>query len=116
MSEHRSIEEALRGAGEFLRSVLQHGSDIFTILEADGTIRYESPSIERVLGYKPEELLGGNVFNYVHPEDLEQAWAAFAGVVADRGATCRESVDSSTRTGPSAVSSAWATTCWRTRA
>jgi PAS domain S-box-containing protein len=52
-------------------SVLQHGSDVFTVLDADGTIRYQSPSIERVLGYKPEELLGKNAFNYVHPEDLE---------------------------------------------
>jgi hypothetical protein len=46
-----SIGEALRGAGEFFRSLLRHGSDIFTILEADGTIRYESPSIKCVLGY-----------------------------------------------------------------
>jgi diguanylate cyclase (GGDEF)-like protein/PAS domain S-box-containing protein len=89
VSEHGSIEEALRAGGEFFRSLLQHGSDVFTILEADGTIRYESPSIERVLGYKPEELLGENTFNYVHPEDLERVGAAFAGVAADRGATCR---------------------------
>jgi PAS domain S-box-containing protein len=91
VSEHGSIEEALRDAGVFFRSVLQHGTDIFTILEADGTIRYVSPSIERVLGYKPEELLGRDAFDYVHPEDLERVGAAFA-------------------------SRAWATTCWTTRA
>jgi diguanylate cyclase (GGDEF)-like protein/PAS domain S-box-containing protein len=89
MSERRSIEEALRDAGEVFRSVLQRGSDVFTILEADGTIRYVSPAIERVLGYKPEELLGENVFDYVHPEDLERVGAALAGVVTDRGDTRR---------------------------
>jgi PAS domain S-box-containing protein len=89
VSEHRSIEVALRDAGEFFRSVLRHGSDIFTILEAEGTVRYQSPSIARVLGYKPEELLGENFFGYVHPEDLAPTRAAFAGVVADRGSTCR---------------------------
>jgi PAS domain S-box-containing protein len=89
VSEHRSIEVALRDAGEFFRSVLRHGSDIFTILETDGAVRYQSPSIALVLGYRPEELLGENFFGYVHPEDLEPARAAFAGVVADRGSTCR---------------------------
>jgi diguanylate cyclase (GGDEF)-like protein/PAS domain S-box-containing protein len=89
VSEAGSIEEALRDTGEVFRSVLQHSSDILTILEADATIRYESPSIGRVLGYKPDELIGKSAFNYVHPEDLEQVRAAFAEVVADRGATCR---------------------------
>ncbi len=50
-SEHQRTEEALRE--ERFRSLAQHGSEIVTILEADGTIRYESSAIERVLGYKP---------------------------------------------------------------
>ncbi len=84
-----SIGEALRGAGEFFRSLLRHGSDIFTILEADGTIRYASPSIKCVLGYKPEELIGKSAFDYVHPEDLETVLAAFAKGLTARGAARR---------------------------
>jgi PAS domain S-box-containing protein len=64
--------------GGFLRTFLQHDSDIFTVLGADGTIRYASPSIEWVLGYKPEELVGESALGYIHPEDLERARAAFA--------------------------------------
>ncbi len=32
-------------------------------------IRYESPSIVRILGYRPEELLGRNAFELIHPDD-----------------------------------------------
>jgi len=39
-------------------SLVQHASDLITVVAADGTVTYQSPSIERVLGYRPEEILG----------------------------------------------------------
>ena len=39
----------------------------------DGTIRYLSPSVERVLGYAPEEMVGTSTAEYVHPEDVQRA-------------------------------------------
>ncbi|MFQ5829001.1 MAG: ATP-binding protein [Candidatus Methylomirabilia bacterium] len=53
----------------YFRSLIENALDIITILEADGTIRYESPSTRRVLGYHPEELIGRNTFEFIHPED-----------------------------------------------
>jgi DNA-binding NarL/FixJ family response regulator len=38
-------------------------------LNLDGTIRYVSPSHERMLGYPLDELVGRNVLSFVHPED-----------------------------------------------
>jgi two-component system cell cycle sensor histidine kinase/response regulator CckA len=63
-------QEALRESEERFRSLVQNSSDIITVLEADGTIRYESPSLHRLLGYRPEEIIGKNAFEFVHPEDL----------------------------------------------
>ena len=51
------------------RSLVENSLDIVSILNQDGTIRYESPSIERVLGYNPIELLGKNALSFVHPLD-----------------------------------------------
>jgi PAS domain S-box-containing protein len=53
------------------------GRDVTTILDADATIRYVSPSIEPILGYKPEQLVGQNWFQYVHPDDAAQALPGF---------------------------------------
>ena len=38
--------------------MVQNSSDIITILGADGTVRYVSPAVERVTGYRPEEQIG----------------------------------------------------------
>ena len=78
VTERRRTEEVLRQSEERFRAMIQNASDIVTILEADGTIRYESPAIERVLGYTPEELVGTNAFDHVHPDDLEAVMLAFA--------------------------------------
>src|ERR1051326_1176475 len=55
--EHESarVECALRRSEEHFRSLIEHSSDVITIISREGTISYESPSLERVLGYTPEE-------------------------------------------------------------
>jgi nitrogen fixation negative regulator NifL len=70
----------------YFRSLIENASDIITILEPNGIIRYESPSIERILGYKPEELVGSNAFEFVHPDDVARVQQIFRNVLkqADR--------------------------------
>ena len=55
------------------------------VIGPDGTIRYLSPSVERVLGYAPEEMLGTNTAEYVHPEDQERAAGKFAALLSKTG-------------------------------
>ena len=70
--ERVQAEEALRANEIYYRSLIENTLDIVTVLNADGTIRYESPSVQRALGYEPEELIGRNVFDFIHPEDLAE--------------------------------------------
>jgi diguanylate cyclase (GGDEF)-like protein/PAS domain S-box-containing protein len=49
---HRRRSEARFG------SLVQHSSDLITVIEADSTITYQSPAVERVLGYGRNELVG----------------------------------------------------------
>src|SRR5690242_10776906 len=63
-----------------------HARDLVSIVEADGTLRYASPSYQRLLGYPPAELQGTSAFTHVHPEDVTRVQAAFAATVqADDG-------------------------------
>ena len=62
-------------------SLIQNSSDIITILKEDGIISYESPSLKRVLGYAPDELIGRNAFELVHPDDVQNVRNAFAAVI-----------------------------------
>lgn len=83
--EAAQANQKLRENEERFRSLVQNSSDIITILEADGTARYVSPSIERILGYRPEEVVGNPVFQYVCPEDLPQMQTAFGNTLKQAG-------------------------------
>ena len=63
-------EVALRQSEEHFRSLIENASDIVTIVGENGVFRYASPSVERVLGYKPGDLLERNAFDFVHPDDI----------------------------------------------
>jgi PAS domain S-box-containing protein len=69
----RQAEQALRQSEERFRSLVESALDIIMILEADGTIRYVSPSIESILGYTVTEPIGKKVFEWIHPEDFINA-------------------------------------------
>ncbi len=59
----------LRRSEERFSYLIQNLSDVITIVAVDGTMLYHSPSIERVAGYKPSELLGKSLLSFIHPED-----------------------------------------------
>jgi PAS domain S-box-containing protein len=65
----KRVEEALRGSEEHFRTLIQNSSDIIMVLEKNGSIRYVSPSVQHILGYRQQEITGKNVVNFVHPED-----------------------------------------------
>ena len=69
--------EALERREEHYRSLIENSLDLVSILNFDGTIRYASPSHERVLGYTLDELVGQNAFSFVHPDDLPAVRESF---------------------------------------
>jgi diguanylate cyclase (GGDEF)-like protein/PAS domain S-box-containing protein len=70
ITERKRAEAALLRSEARFRALVQNASDIITILGAEGTVLYQSPALERVLGYDPEELVGGHAFDLVHLDDV----------------------------------------------
>src|ERR687894_139846 len=85
VTERKEAEEKLRKSEERFRSLARNATDLITVLEEDGTICYESPTIERILGYLPEERIGKNAFDYLHPEDKDRSKATFAEALTNPG-------------------------------
>ena len=77
VTEKRKSEEALKKSEEYFRSLIENASDLITIIDPMGKVVYESPSVKNVLGFTPEELIGENAFEYVHPEDKEDLLKRF---------------------------------------
>ena len=67
----RKAERALHENERRFRSLIEHSSDITTLVDGNGTILYESPSVERLLGHQPGDLIGSPLEQHLHPEDLE---------------------------------------------
>ena len=75
----------VRHSEERYRALTQYASDLVTVMETSGIVRYQSPAIERMLGYSQEELLGKNAFDYVHPDDLQRVKMAYDEGLKDPG-------------------------------
>ncbi len=79
--ERRRAEAALADSETRFRSLIENSSDLISIFAADGTTRYVSPSLTRILGYEPGERIGRRAFENVHPEDAPRVRESFEAVV-----------------------------------
>jgi diguanylate cyclase (GGDEF)-like protein/PAS domain S-box-containing protein len=62
------------------RSLVAHSSDLITVLDAHGEVTYQSPSVERVLGYRPEEMEGTQFARILAPSDRPRLTQILSGV------------------------------------
>ena len=71
--ERKKEEAELRRSEEYYRSLIENALDVVTLIDAGGIVRYESPAVERVLGYKTDELIGQRGRVIFHPDELDLA-------------------------------------------
>ncbi|MEX2547254.1 MAG: EAL domain-containing protein [Chloroflexota bacterium] len=76
----------LRRSEERFRSLVRSSSDVILIIDADGTIGYESPAVARVLGYDPEERVGTSAYDAIHDADVAWIRSLIADISTRTGA------------------------------
>jgi PAS domain S-box-containing protein len=69
------------------RSLVNNSSDLITVLAPDGTIAYQSPSVQRVLGRRAADLVGTALGDLVHPDDQHDVNISLTKLVEAPGAT-----------------------------
>jgi diguanylate cyclase (GGDEF)-like protein/PAS domain S-box-containing protein len=89
VTERRLAEESSRESEERFRSLVQNASDMVTVLDGDGRITYQSPSIERILGYAPSEVTQRRLTDFIHPEDEPRARAQLERLAESAQGTVR---------------------------
>ncbi|MFL6139155.1 MAG: putative bifunctional diguanylate cyclase/phosphodiesterase [Frankiaceae bacterium] len=66
---------------QWFRSLVQHSSDVLTVLDEAGIIRYQSPAATRVLGHDPALLLGTSFTFLIRPGDVQRLQQALAEAI-----------------------------------
>jgi PAS domain S-box-containing protein len=84
--ERQRSHDSLRRSEEHFRRLTENALDVITILNIDGTIRYQSPSIERVLGYPAQDFSGKQASDFIHAEDLPAFVQALHNTVEESSA------------------------------
>lgn len=57
--------------------VLDHVQDKVVLLDEGGRVTYANDAVKRILGFEPDDFVGENVFDYIHPDDVTQAREVF---------------------------------------
>jgi PAS domain S-box-containing protein len=65
----QSAQADLRHREAYFRSLIENASDIIVILDRAGVVRYDSPALQSVLGYVPNELSQHPIVEFIHPDD-----------------------------------------------
>jgi diguanylate cyclase (GGDEF)-like protein/PAS domain S-box-containing protein len=84
--QNRRLQELARTLRERearFRSLVQNGSDLFLVVGRDGTILYESPAVERILGFDPAARINEPLDRVVHPEDVADI-TMLLGTIAEK--------------------------------
>ncbi len=74
---HQRAEEARRESEERYRTLVEHTFDFIIEASVDGRFLYLSSDYKEALGYEPDELLGRNIFELIHPDDVSETIEAF---------------------------------------
>jgi PAS domain S-box-containing protein len=73
IAQLEATEQALRHSEDRLQRIVNHTLDLISEVDAAGMIRFANQSYRTSLGYAPDQLIGQNVLNYVHPDDAAAA-------------------------------------------
>jgi len=80
-TQQMQAEDKVRKNEKRFRALIENSADGITLLDTNGITIYDSPAAARMLGYAADELIGRNVFELIHAEDLPKVLVLFQDIV-----------------------------------
>ncbi|MCG2722260.1 MAG: PAS domain S-box protein, partial [Thermodesulfovibrionales bacterium] len=72
ITERKRLQRVLQESENLYRLLAENTNDMITRHLPDGTYLYVSPACRTLFGYEPEDLIGTNAFEQMHPEDVKR--------------------------------------------
>ena len=86
VTQRRAAEDALAESEMRYRLLADNATDVILTCTPDGEITYASPSVKRVFGYEPEDLIARRALDLVHPDDRERVFDNAVELIKSRKA------------------------------
>jgi PAS domain S-box-containing protein len=83
--QRRQAAAALRASEERFRTLVENSSDALLLMDAEARVTYLAPSSTRHLGWRPDQMVGRSVFDFLHPDDREIVGARLAETLQNPG-------------------------------
>lgn len=83
ISSRKAAQELTFLSEQRFKGLVQSGADMISIIDEQGYVVYSSPNVTRILGNDPVTDFGKNVFDYIHPSDLEWIKEKFQKLLED---------------------------------
>ena len=81
ITDFKQVKRALEASEGRFQVLTESAMDIVTVLDADGVITYQSPSVRHLLGVDPQQMIGRSQYDFVHEEDVALMRVRFAELV-----------------------------------
>ncbi len=91
ITESKRANNALQASELRFRALIEHGLDNISLLAEDGTLLWENPAATNMLGYVYDQYKGSNLFELLHPDDLERVQTQFAELLGKPGKVAHSS-------------------------
>jgi PAS domain S-box-containing protein len=87
ITERKLREQVLRENEAKQRAMIANIADVIAIIDIHGIIQYKSENIEKIFGWKPEDLVGLSYIVTAHPEDVERITNVFHKLIEEENAS-----------------------------
>ena len=77
-------QQRLKESEERYKLITENSHDIVTLMNMEGDYVFITPSIKDTMGYEPEEIIGRNTSEFIHPDDLPMIQSSMGEAIQER--------------------------------
>jgi len=85
ITERKNAEKEIERSDSKHNKMLANIGDVIVIIDKEGINRYKSPNVEKLFGWKPEDLVGESTWENIHPDDIEATQNFFIKLMEESG-------------------------------
>ena len=83
ITDKKKAEKSLEENELYFRTLIENSSDVIIIIDIDGNLIFESQANDLITGYAGSELMNKNLFQFVHPDDINNVLSTFKILVKE---------------------------------